>query len=248
MQLVAAQQVGVGVGDVAADLIAVARKALQPLDRDGVVGPDLEHRLSPVFVAGCGHCVWARGSFCSCSTLPCVRGEVGRYGGVAGREVRPAAHLLFFVSPKKGRQKKGDPTGRVPALRCGQPAMLGPGAALRNSLRAPKGAPLGQPQRVRARSMGLLRSPCPPHALRFSARPEGIGENTGHRCARPQGSHTGCSARTGAPRRPRSRPSQRPPWPGLYRPLAVSPLAQQRGEGASAAQGGVPISTSRAAT
>ena len=100
--------------------------------------------------------------------------------------MRPAAHLLFFVSPKKSRQKKGDPTCRVPALRCGQPAMLGHGAALRNSLRAPKGAPLGQPQRVRARSMVLLRSPCPPHALRFSARPEGSGENTGHRFARPR--------------------------------------------------------------
>ena len=38
--------------------------------------------------------------------------------------MRPAAHLLFFVSPKKSRQKKGDPAGRVPCaslrgnLRC----------------------------------------------------------------------------------------------------------------------------------
>jgi len=53
---------------------------------------------------------------------------------LAGRDVRPAAHLLFFASPKKSRQKKGDPTGRVPSLRCGQPAMLAPGAVLRNSL------------------------------------------------------------------------------------------------------------------
>ena len=54
----------------------------------------------------------------------------------AGRDMRPAAHLLFFASPKKRRQKKGDPTGRVPSLRCGQPAMLAPGAVLRNSLRS----------------------------------------------------------------------------------------------------------------
>ena len=54
----------------------------------------------------------------------------------AGRDARPAAHLLFFASPKKSRQKKGDPTGRVPSLRCGQPAMLAPGAVLRNSLRS----------------------------------------------------------------------------------------------------------------
>ena len=99
--------------------------------------------------------------------------------------MRPAAHLLFFASPKKSRQKKGDPTCRVPSLRCGQPAMLGHGAALRNSLCA-FGALLGQPQRVRARSMVLLRSPCPPHALRFSARPEGTRENTGRRFARPR--------------------------------------------------------------
>ena len=100
--------------------------------------------------------------------------------------MRPAAHLLSFASPKESRQRKGDPTCRVPALRCGQPAMLGHGAALRNSLRAPKGAPLKQPQRVRARSAAILRCPRPPHALRFSARPEGVGEKTGHRFARPR--------------------------------------------------------------
>ena len=54
----------------------------------------------------------------------------------AGRDVRPAAHLLSFASPKESRQRKGDPTGRVPSLRCGQPAMLAPGAVLRNSLRS----------------------------------------------------------------------------------------------------------------
>ena len=52
----------------------------------------------------------------------------------AGRDMRPAAHLLSFASPKESRQRKGDPTGRVPSLRCGQPAMLAPGAVLRNSL------------------------------------------------------------------------------------------------------------------
>jgi len=54
----------------------------------------------------------------------------------AGRDVRPAAHLLSFASPKESRQRKGDPTGRVPSLRFGQPAMLAPGAVLRNSLRS----------------------------------------------------------------------------------------------------------------
>ncbi len=54
----------------------------------------------------------------------------------AGRDVRPAAHRLSFASPKESRQRKDDPTGRVPSLRCGQPAMLVPGAVLRNSLRS----------------------------------------------------------------------------------------------------------------
>jgi hypothetical protein len=39
------------------------------------------------------------------------------------RDLRPAAHLLFFASPKKSKQKKGDPAVCVPALRCGQPAV-----------------------------------------------------------------------------------------------------------------------------
>ncbi len=38
---------------------------------------------------------------------------------LAGRDVRSAAHLLFFASPKKSRQKKGDPTSATPALRYG---------------------------------------------------------------------------------------------------------------------------------
>jgi hypothetical protein len=41
-----------------------------------------------------------------------------------GRDVAPAGDSLFFASPKKSKQKKGDPAVRVPPLRCGQPAML----------------------------------------------------------------------------------------------------------------------------
>ena len=138
--------------------------------------------------ASCCASGWFFGVFLA--SWPCVAGagsygKRSSFGGAAGRDVRPAAHLLSFASPKESRQRKGDPTGRVPPLRCGQPAMLGHEAALRNSLCA-LGAPLKQPQRVRARSMVLLRSPCPPHALRFSARPEGMGEKTGHRFARPR--------------------------------------------------------------
>jgi len=36
----------------------------------------------------------------------------------------PAGELLFFASPKKPNEKKGDPMVRVPPLRYGQPAVL----------------------------------------------------------------------------------------------------------------------------
>jgi hypothetical protein len=36
----------------------------------------------------------------------------------------PAGDLLFFVSPKKPKEKKGDPAVCVPSLRYGQPAVL----------------------------------------------------------------------------------------------------------------------------
>jgi len=52
----------------------------------------------------------------------------------------PAGDLLFFASPKKPKEKKGDPMVWVPALRYGQPAVLGKSgvelelASLRQSL------------------------------------------------------------------------------------------------------------------
>jgi hypothetical protein len=44
--------------------------------------------------------------------------------GVVGRGL-PGGNLLFFASPKKSKQKKGDPAVRVPSLRYGQPVMSG---------------------------------------------------------------------------------------------------------------------------
>ena len=41
------------------------------------------------------------------------------------RSVAAAGDLLFFASPKKPKEKKGDPGSCVPALRYGQPAVLG---------------------------------------------------------------------------------------------------------------------------
>ena len=42
------------------------------------------------------------------------------------RSIAAAGDLLFFVSPKKPKEKKGDPTVCVPSLRYGQPAVLSP--------------------------------------------------------------------------------------------------------------------------
>jgi hypothetical protein len=43
LQLLAAQQEGIGVADVAADFIGLARKPVQALDRDLIVGSDFVH-------------------------------------------------------------------------------------------------------------------------------------------------------------------------------------------------------------
>jgi len=75
-----------------------------------------------------------------------------------GPGLAPAGDLRFFASPKKRRQKKGDPTFCVPALRSGQPAVL----AVRGV--PPKLASLRQ-------GRALIREP-----LRSSAQPEGIGK------------------------------------------------------------------------
>ncbi|SFU33342.1 hypothetical protein SAMN05216350_101370 [Polaromonas sp. YR568] len=74
----------------------------------------------------------------------------------AGRG-RPACDSLFFASPKKSKQKKGDPAVCVPPLRCGQPAVLGSG-----------GVSLELASLRQSRSLIRLN-------LRSSAQPEGVG-------------------------------------------------------------------------
>ncbi|SDC58768.1 hypothetical protein SAMN05192589_102505 [Paracidovorax valerianellae] len=88
-----------------------------------------------------------------------------------GRELRPAAHSLSFASPKESKQRKGDPAGCVPALRFGQPVVLGCG--VRRGTRFALRAALKQPRRVSSRSRCVLRHTCPPRTLRSSAHPEG---------------------------------------------------------------------------
>ena len=72
------------------------------------------------------------------------------------RSIAAAGDSLSFASPKESKQRKGDPGYCVPALRCGQPAVLGP-----------VGVPLELASLRQSRS--LIRLP-----LRSSAHPQGF--------------------------------------------------------------------------
>jgi hypothetical protein len=95
-----------------------------------------------------------------------------------GRDVRPAAHLLSFASPKESRQRKGDPGVCVP-LRPGGAKGAACGARVRGGaveLAARTScAALGHPRRVSSRSRRVLRHACPPRTLRSSAQTQGVG-------------------------------------------------------------------------
>ena len=54
----------------------------------------------------------------------CVSSRRTSFAAVRCRSIAAAGDLLFFVSPKKPKEKKGDPTVCVPPLRCGQPGVL----------------------------------------------------------------------------------------------------------------------------
>src|SRR3989344_2123474 len=88
-----------------------------------------------------------------------------------GRVVAPAGDSLFFASPKKSKQKKGDPQSATPSLCEGANLRRG-GGGLRG---APWiglgacGAPLGHPRGVSSRSMGAsppMLTPQPPRRRR----------------------------------------------------------------------------------
>ena len=56
----------------------------------------------------------------------CVSSGRTSFAACRCRSVAAAGDLLFFASPKKPKEKKGDPTVCVPPLRYGQPAVPGP--------------------------------------------------------------------------------------------------------------------------
>jgi hypothetical protein len=75
----------------------------------------------------------------------------------AGRGLPGGNSLFFCFAKSKVSKRKGDPTGCVPTLRFGQPAVLGSG-----------GVSLNSPSAQTTRSLIRLN-------LRSSAHPEGVG-------------------------------------------------------------------------
>ena len=150
-------------------------------------------------------------------------GCLSSFGGLLffrGRDIRPAADLLSFASPKESKQRKGDPTVCVPPLRCGQPAVLDSGGGPQNSLRSNSCGP--DPASI-----------CAPRHIQKG------GEKTGRRFARPQDQTQQPipipTAQSQPPRRcaPRwlgGRAKQRPVrYPSPSVSTAGCPVAQRRG-------------------
>ena len=97
------------------------------------------------------------------------------FGEVRCRSIAAAGDLLFFASPTKTKEKKGDPGVCVPPLRCGQLAVL-----------APSGVPLELAALKQSR--GLIRL-----KLRSSAHTQGF-------CGRGSGSDSDADSGSGSRR------------------------------------------------
>ena len=105
-------------------------------------------------------------------------------GCAAGRDVRPAAQSLSFVSPKESNQRKSDPTGCVPPLRCGQPAVLADGVRCGTRCALTRFAQTTAASQITKRVHPSVHPLTPPAALLGASREE-EGNHTGHCCARP---------------------------------------------------------------
>jgi len=104
--------------------------------------------------------------------------------GGQGPGFAPASELLFFASPKKSSQKKGDPLPVTPALRAGATCDARSRGVPHNSLRC-CAATFKQMRQVRTRSGCVLRHTRRPAPCASRHGQKGWGAYTGHRCARP---------------------------------------------------------------
>ena len=82
----------------------------------------------------------------------------------------PHPDLLSLASPRESKQREGDPGAPVPALRSGQPAVLAPWAALRNSHRSLRSLSSDKRNESDIEAQGALAQPM---ALRSSAGAQG---------------------------------------------------------------------------
>ena len=135
---------------------------------------------------------------------------------VAGRDMRPAAHSLSFASPKESKQRKGDPTVRVPF------------AALRGNLRcsfAGRAAELTARYALRSNNCGksVNEGVCPS----AHARPAPCASRHGQKGTQQHGPSLR-SPRSGAALA-RGR-AQRWPVPGCSPPVAAPGAGRLRGE------------------
>jgi len=112
-----------------------------------------------------------------------------------GRDVRPAAQYLSFVSPKERHQRKGDPAGRVPALRCGQPVVLDRGAVPSNSLCSLRSRRSNNAGKLEHEAGASCSAPARPMRCAPRHGQRGGEPCSGHHCARPSNRQTSpCSA------------------------------------------------------
>ena len=127
-----------------------------------------------LILPGCASGICA-GSYCFDSNLVSASLVLGPWADVAGclgsgrrPGVAPAGEVLFFASPKKSTQKKGDPQSATPS-RCEGANLRRVGCGVRRGTRFALRAPLGQPRRVSSRSMGAptpMLTPQPPRRRR----------------------------------------------------------------------------------
>ena len=114
---------------------------------------------------------------------------MGPYAFAEGgsRDFAPAGEVLFFASPKKSTQKKGDPQSATPALRYGANLRRG-GCGVRRGTRFAAAQRRSDSHGESDHEARALRRACHPATAPPQAQPAG-GEHpnshSGRRCARP---------------------------------------------------------------
>jgi len=128
-------------------------------------------------------------AFVDCALSSTVRAEpvdawacwFEKHAGVegGGRVVAPAGDSLSFASPKESKPRKGDPQSATPS-HCEGANLRRGGCGVRRGTRFALRAQLGQPRRVRARSMGASTPMLTPQPPRRRRSQQGGGQPNSH--------------------------------------------------------------------